>query len=75
MLTRIIRIFDTEQVRLIPSEPSLVVFVEIPTSSFQSYTGFVEIEMFAVIFEEFEKQKTDISRGLYLGRLDSRVKL
>jgi len=60
---------------LIPSKPAFVMFVEVPTSTFQSDTSFIEIEMFAVVFEEFEEEKTDISRGLNLGRLDSRVKL
>jgi hypothetical protein len=64
--SRVIRIFDTQEVRLVRPEPPFVVFVKVPSSTFESDPGFVIVEMSSVVLEELDKEETDVSRGLDL---------
>lgn len=69
-LTRIVRIFDTEEVRRIGSEPPLVVLVEVASPASKSDASLVEVEVLAVILEEFDKQKSDVALWQNLASLD-----
>lgn len=51
---------------MVRPEPPFVVFVKVPSSTFESDPGFVVVEVSSVVLEELDKEETDVSRGLDL---------
>jgi hypothetical protein len=56
VVRRVVRILDRQEVRLVRSVPTFVVFVVVPSSTFQCDSSFVEIEVFAVVLEELDEE-------------------
>lgn len=74
-LTRVVRVFDTEQVRLLRPIPTFIVLVKVTSATFQGDPGLVVVEVFAVQFEKLDKEETNVAVRVDLRGLDPGVEL